>query len=335
MKEKHQIIFTNNKQNIFINPTSNEMGFLSIKEGESFIQKTIDHIILLRPAHWVKNLFLFIPLFFAGEMLNLQKIYQVSIGWCAFSLAASSIYILNDIKDIESDRIHPEKRFRPLPAGKVSVIHATILMSMSLIGSFVISYTLSLKFLFIVSLYLILNIFYSFGLKDISILDILILSAGFNLRIKAGGVAADIGVSEWLMIMVFLLALLMAIAKRRDDLLIKANTGKDMRKSIGGYNLDFMNVSLALVSAIIIVAYLMYTLSPEVERRFGTYRLYYTGLFVVAGIMRYLQITYVDKNSGSPTKILYRDRFLQITLLLWLLSFYFLIYFPDIHIFDQ
>ncbi|PJJ76571.1 4-hydroxybenzoate polyprenyltransferase [Thermoflavifilum aggregans] len=295
----------------------------------------ISHLLLLRPAHWIKNLFLFIPLFFAGELLNLQKIYDVCVGWCAFSLAASSVYILNDIRDIESDRIHPEKRFRPIPAGKVSVSHAVILMSVSLIAGFIISYFISLKFLFIVSLYLLVNILYSFGLKNISILDILLLSAGFNLRIKAGGVAADIGVSEWLMIMVFLLALLMAIAKRRDDLLIKASTGKDMRKSIGGYNLDFMNVSLALVSAIIIVAYLMYTLSPEVEHRFGTYRLYYTGLFVVAGILRYLQITYVQNSSGSPTRILYKDRFLQITIILWLLSFYFLIYFPNIHIFDR
>ncbi|MCL6524182.1 MAG: decaprenyl-phosphate phosphoribosyltransferase [Thermoflavifilum sp.] len=294
----------------------------------------MNHFILLRPAHWIKNLFLFVPLFFAGEMLNIYKLYHVIIAWCAFSLAASSVYVLNDIQDIEADKLHPEKRFRPLPSGKVSVPMAVVLMAICLIMSCVISYFISIKFLFIVGLYLIINILYSFGLKNISILDILILSAGFNLRIKAGGIAADIAVSEWLMIMVFLLALLMAFAKRRDDLLIKISTGQDMRKSIGGYNLDFMNVSLALVSAIIIVAYLMYTLSPDIEHRFGTYRLYYTALFVIAGVMRYLQITYVDKNSGSPTKILYRDRFLQVTLLLWLLSFYFLIYFPDFHIFD-
>lgn len=300
-----------------------------------WVDQLVSHILILRPAHWVKNFFLFIPLFFAGELLNPEKLIQVGIAWCSFSLAASGIYILNDIKDVEADRLHPEKRFRPIPSGKVAISHAIIIMTICLISGLIIGYLIKLKFLFILCLYLMINVAYSFGLKNIAILDIILLSAGFNLRVKAGGVASDIAVSEWLMIMVFLLALLLAIAKRRDDLLIKAVTGKDMRKSIGGYNLDFMNVSLALISAIIIVAYLMYTQSPQVNQRFGTYRLYYTGLFVIAGILRYLQITYVEKDSGSPTKILYKDRFLQITLLLWLLSFYFLIYFPDIHIFDQ
>jgi decaprenyl-phosphate phosphoribosyltransferase len=120
----------------------------------------------------------------------------------------------------------------------------------------------------------------------------------------------------------------MAIAKRRDDVLIKLQSGKEMRKAGKGYNLDFMNVMLSLVSAVIIVAYLMYTISPETQARFHTYRLYYTSLFVIGGLLRYLQITFVENNTGSPTQILYKDRFIQLTILLWVLSFYVIIYLP-------
>jgi 4-hydroxybenzoate polyprenyltransferase len=297
-------------------------------------QKWGAYFILMRPKHWIKNLFLFIPVFFAGEIFDLTKLLSILVGFFAFSLVASSIYVINDIRDVDADRMHPEKCLRPLAARKVSLIGAKILFVVCLLVGIILSYYIGIKFLFVVSLYFLLNIGYSFGLKDISILDILILSAGFVLRIKAGGVIADVPISSWLNIMVFLLAVFMAIAKRRDDLLLRASTNKDMRKSIKGYNLEFMNICLALVSAVILVAYLMYTISPEVNIRFGTYRLYYTTLFVLAGLMRYLQLTYVEKDSGSPTKLLYKDRFIQITIILWLISFYCLIYFKDVRFFD-
>jgi len=289
----------------------------------------------MRPKHWIKNLFLFIPLFFAGQIFNVNKIFETILGLIAFSFIASSIYVINDIRDIEADRIHPEKRSRPLASGKVNLRDGKILSLACLMIGFLLSYLLGIKFLFVTSLYFFLNLGYSFGLKNISILDILILSAGFVLRIKAGGVSADVPISSWLNIMVFLLAIFMAIGKRRDDLLIKEETSLEMRHSIRGYNLEFLNVCLALVSAVIVVAYLMYTVSPEVNIHFGTYRLYYTTLFVLAGLMRYLQLIFVENNSGSPTKVLYRDRFIQITLLLWLISFYFLIYFKDLRFFDR
>jgi hypothetical protein len=153
------------------------------------------------------------------------------------------------------------------------------------------------------------------------------------LRIKAGSVIAHIALSEWIVIMVFLLALFMAIGKRRDDVLLKISSGHDMRKSVKGYNLDLLNILLALVCAVIIVAYLMYTMSDEVKIRLDTYKLYYTCLFVIAGIMRYLQIIFVSAKSGSPTKILFKDRFIQITMLLWIASFIVIIYVKDITIF--
>lgn len=241
-------------------------------------------------------------------------------------MLASSIYIINDYRDIEADKAHPTKCKRPLASGAVSRNAALGIFFILVAGGLGGAYLLGLKFLFVLSIYFVLNLAYSFGLKNISIVDIFIVSVGFVLRVKAGGVLAVIAVSEWLMLMVFLLALFMAIAKRRDDIVIKIASGKDVRLASKGYNMDFLNVSLALVSAVIIVTYLMYTMDPDTMAHFHTYRLYYTTIFVIAGLMRYLQITYVENDTGSPTKILYKDRFIQITIFLWILSFYVIIY---------
>ncbi len=306
---------------------------ISGEVNKNKIQSPLPYIMLMRPHHWIKNLFLFLPLFFSGDIFNIEKIINTCIGFLAFSFIASSIYIINDYKDIESDKKHPEKCNRPLASGAVSKQTAIIMFVACLLAGAGISFLLMPKFLFILSLYFFLNLGYSFGLKNISILDIIILSLGFVLRVKAGGVISSIPVTQWLMIMFFLLAFFMATAKRRDDILIKLQSGQDMRKSIKGYNLEFMNVVLSLLSAIIIVAYLLYTISPEVMQHWKTYRLYYTTIFVIAGLLRYLQITFVENNTGSPTKLLYKDRFIQVTLILWVLSFYIIIYIPDISIF--
>lgn len=288
----------------------------------------MQYLKLLRPKHWAKNLFLFVPLFFAGEIANVDKIILLLQAFLAFSLVASSIYIINDYKDIEADRAHPVKCKRPLASGAVKPSTALVIFGICVLAGFALAFLIKSKFAFVLGIYFVLNIAYTFGLKNISILDIMILATGFVLRIKAGGIASNIAISEWLMLMVFLLALFMAIAKRRDDVLIKNTSGKEMRKASKGYNLDFMNVSLSIAAAVIIVAYIMYTMAPETNARFGTYRLYYTSIFVIAGLLRYLQITYVENDTGSPTKILYKDRFIQLTILLWILSFYVIIYLP-------
>lgn len=291
------------------------------------------YLKLLRPKDWAKNFFLFIPIFFSGELFHWNIYPKLVLGFIAFCCAASSIYIINDYRDIEDDKKHPVKSKRPLASGEVSKTLAIVICILLIVCGFIIAYFIREKFLFVLSIYFIINLAYSFGLKNIAILDIIILAIGFVLRIKGGAVIAVIGISEWLNIMVFLLALFMAIGKRRDDVLLKLSSGTDMRKAIKGYNLELLNVVLALICAVIVVAYFMYTMSPEVLKRLGTYRLYYTCLFVLAGIMRYLQIIFVQASSGSPTKILYKDRFIQIILLLWITSFYLIIYMKDITIF--
>jgi decaprenyl-phosphate phosphoribosyltransferase len=306
----------------------------------------VNYLRLLRPKEWAKNLFLLIPLFFAGELFNWNLYPRVILGIIAFCCIASCIYIINDYRDREEDKKHPEKKNRPLASGAVSISAALAICGFLMIVGFVIAYFIREKFLFVLAIYFVLNLAYSFGLKTIAILDIIIVAAGFVLRVKGGAVIAMIGVTEWLNIMIFLLSLFMAIGKRRDDVLLKISSGADMRKSIKGYNLEFLNVATSLVCAVIVVAYFMYTMSPEVQYRIthlgrlsqthtasGAYRLYYTCLFVLAGILRYLQIIFVQAQSGSPTKILYRDRFIQATILLWIASFYWIIYMPDKTIF--
>lgn len=291
------------------------------------------YIKLLRPKDWAKNLFLFIPLIFSGfENLTKENILALIIGFFAFSFVASSIYIINDYRDIEDDRKHPKKSKRPLASGAVSKQAAIVIFILLPILGFSLSYFAdsSLRFTLILGFYFLMNLAYSFGAKNISILDIMIIAAGFVLRVKAGGLIAHINLSAWLNLMVFLLSLFMAIAKRRDDILLKMETGVDMRKSIKGYNLDFLNTMLGLFSAIIIVTYIMYCVSDHTQNRLHAYQLYYTSIFVIAGLMRYLQLTLVQNKAGSPTEILYKDRFIQVTLLLWIASFYMIVYLKEL-----
>ena len=291
------------------------------------------YISLMRPKHWIKNSFIFLPLFFSGDLFHIDKILACFAGFIAFSFIASSIYIINDYMDIEADKKHPTKCLRPLASGAISKKSAITLFIACVALGITTAAFIKLKFLFVLMIYFTMNLGYSFGLKNISVLDIVLVAMGFVLRIKAGGVIAYIGISQWLMIMVFLLAMFMAIAKRRDDVLIKLDSGLDMRKAIKGYNLEFLNAMLSLFTGIIIIAYLMYTISPEVMQHWNTYRLYYTTIFVIVGLMRYLQITFIEKDSGSPTDLLYKDKFLQVTLVLWIVSFYTIIYLPNLTIF--
>lgn len=281
---------------------------------------------LLRITHWVKNLFLFIPAFFSGEMFLQDNLIRLAWGFLSYSFIASAIYIINDYQDIENDRLHPIKKKRPLASGDVSPATALALFIILIAASFSIASFLDFTFLIIVLIYFILNIGYSLGLKNISILDIIIVASGFLLRTLAGAHISDVIVSQWLIVMVFLLAIFLALAKRRDDILMNMKSGKVLRKSTEHYNLDFVNSCLTMLSAVILVAYIMYTISDEVTERLNSELIYVTAIFVIAGMMRYMQIILVENNSGSPTKILYSDIFIRTTLVGWILSFYIIIY---------
>jgi len=284
------------------------------------------YLRLLRVHQWVKNSFLFFPIFFAGDFANLSKLLQVGYGFISFCLVASAIYILNDYRDIEADKAHPEKSKRPLASGAIGKPVALVLLFVLIGVGLGSAYWININFLWVTLVYFVLNLGYSLGLKHISILDILIVASGFLLRTIAGGVIAEVPISEWLMIMVFLLAVFLALAKRRDDILLSMESGRTIRKASASYNMEFVNAGLTMLMAVILVSYIMYTISDEVTTRLHTQHLYGTTIFVIAGLMRYMQITIVENKSGSPTRVLYKDRFIQLTLLGWGLTFFLIIY---------
>ncbi len=284
------------------------------------------YIQLLRPREWVKNGFILLPLFFAEGITDPEKLQLVAAGVGLFSMMASAIYILNDVKDATQDNGHPVKQKRPVAAGIVPKSNALILCTVLFLVASGGSFWLFPPFGWIILAYGSMNICYSLGLKNIAILDITIIATGFLLRIFAGGTLADVPLSKWLILMTFLLALLLALTKRRDDLLILQETGQSMRHSLKGYNLAFVDHAIMVMSAITVVSYIMYTISDEVVSRIGNDQVYFTAIFVVLGLLRYLQLTFVKKISGSPTRILFKDLMLQLILVLWLISFVILLY---------
>lgn len=275
---------------------------------------------LFRVHQYIKNLFIFMPLLFSFSYTNLDDNLNTLIAFILFSLLASSIYIFNDLMDVNEDRAHPKKKFRPLASGKVSTNSAKALISLLSISSLSISLIISVELFAVMIIYFLLNISYSLKLKHIAILDIFIIATGFVLRLFAGSAVTGISLSMWIILMTFLLAIFLALAKRRDDVLLFLE-GQETRKNIDGYNLEFVNAAMVLMAGVVIVSYIQYTISPEVIERLDTEYLYLTSFFVILGIFRYMQITFVEQDSGSPTKVVIRDRFLKVTIFLWLLTF--------------
>jgi len=283
-------------------------------------------IKLMRPHQYIKNLFIFLPLFFALKITDIQLLTNSLIAFIAFSLTASAVYILNDYRDIDDDRRHPTKRDRPLASGAISKQQGIGIMLVLLGIGFLMMSMLSISAVAILGIYVVMNVLYTFWLKHIAILDVIIIAIGFVLRLFIGASVTNIELSMWIVTMTFLLALFMALAKRRDDMLIYLDTGKKMRRVIDGYNLQFLDTAMSIMASVVIVAYVIYTSSLEVITRVHSNYLYLTSLFVIIGIMRYLQIAFVFQDSGSPTKIVLKDRFMQLTIVGWIVSFGWILY---------
>jgi 4-hydroxybenzoate polyprenyltransferase len=286
----------------------------------------LSYIKLLRIHHWVKNLFIFIPIFFAGHITDLEDIYHLLGGFISFSLVASFVYIFNDLFDIEKDKLHPEKRYRPIPSGEVSKTTAIVFASLCFVVGYWIALKLAGDFLIILSGYLVINVLYTVHLKKIAIVDISLISIGFLLRILAGGVLGEVPVSKWLVLLTFFLSMILALAKRRNDLIIMEETGVNSRKVVEHYNLQFIDISLTIMAVITVVSYIMYTVSEEVVTRLNNEYVYLTSLLVVVGLLRYLQLTLVYQKSASPVRILLKDIFIQVIIILWGGIFFVILY---------
>ncbi|MEF2622164.1 MAG: decaprenyl-phosphate phosphoribosyltransferase [Xylanibacter rarus] len=286
---------------------------------------------LIRPHQWLKNVFVMIPMFFGGSLLDPSDIRASVVTFFAFSFIASSVYCFNDIIDVEADRRHPVKCKRPIASGAISVRSAWALMALMFLLSvgtvcLLATYSHVINVGLVILIYYFLNILYCSKLKQYAIVDVCIIAFGFVLRVLAGGFATDIALSKWLVLMTFLLTLFLSFAKRRDDVLRMNETGEPPRKNTIRYNLTFINQAITITASVTLVCYIMYTVSPEVVNRFHSDLLYLTSVFVLLGLLRYIQITVVDKRSGDPTKMMLRDRFTQCVVLLWALTFLVLIY---------
>lgn len=290
------------------------------------------YLKLLRVEQWVKNLFVFVPLFFSGNIKNVDLLSKSIFAFIIFSLAASMVYILNDYNDIEADRQHPEKRRRPLASGAISKSKAIgVLIGLIVLDIFLVLFAqfyfeqVLWKFAVIIGFYFVMNLAYTFKLKHVPIIDIFIIAIGFVLRVLAGGYITGISISQWAILLTFVLALVLAIGKRRGELINAQVSGKT-RRALDGYNVQFADIALSISVTLAIMCYLMFTLSPEVQAKFHE-RVFYTVIFVVFAFLRYLQQTLVYNRTESPTKIVYRDRYIQVTLLLWVATFLIQIYF--------
>lgn len=288
-----------------------------------------NYMKILRPKQWMKNFFVMLPLFFGGELFNEKALLAGAITFLAYSFAASSIYCFNDIHDVDDDRRHPVKCLRPIASGAVSASVAYALMficfALSMLSMFFLP-DYALQTGGILLLYWLLNLAYCARLKQYAIIDVCIVAFGFVLRLLAGGFATHIPLSKWIVLMTFLITLFMSFAKRRDDVIRMERTGEAPRKNTIRYNLTFINQAITITASVTLVCYIMYTVSPEVIQNFQTDYLYLTTIFVLVGLLRYIQLTVVDQKSGDPTKVLLKDRFTQLVVVAWLLTFLLIIY---------
>ena len=288
-----------------------------------------DLLRLIRPKQWLKNVFVLVPVFFGGSLLDVKSLVASLVTFVSFCFVASSIYCFNDIADVDADRRHPVKCQRPIASGSVSVTQAYALMGLMFCLSLLVLWLLPgarLQVCGVIVLYFMLNICYCLWLKHHAIVDVCTVSFGFVLRLMAGGAASDVVLSKWIVLMTFLVTLFLSFAKRRDDVIRMEQTGEAPRKNTIRYNLTFINQAITITASVTLVCYIMYTVSPEVVARTHSDYLFLTTIFVLLGLLRYIQLTVVDKKSGDPTKVMLRDRLIQADVLLFVLTFLLIIY---------
>ena len=279
-----------------------------------------NYIRLLRPRQWLKNVFIFAGLIFSRQFVDPASIEKSVLAFIIFSFLSSSGYIINDILDFQEDKAHPVKSKRPIAAGKVQRGSALLLAAILLGLSLAAAYLLGNNFLYVCLVYSLLMVSYSLGIKNIVILDVLFVAVGYVLRAIAGAVVISVEISSWLLLCTLLIALFLAISKRRTEIVLLGEGATRHRKILSQYSLGLLNQMIAIVTAACIVAYCLYTLAPDTVGKFGTKNLIFTIPFVIYGIFRYLYITFQRVEADIPERVLLRDLPLQLCLLGWIVS---------------
>ena len=271
----------------------------------------------LRPHQWVKNLLVFAPLVFARKLIDPAACLHAASAFVAFCAVASGIYLLNDLSDIDADKLHPEKKLRPLPSGRLSAGTAKVTLVLLWIGGLALAFLGANWFHWPLGVYLVINIFYSLKLKQVVLLDTMCIALGFLLRIYSGAVAIGEEASPWLVLCTFFVALLLAFGKRRHELHLLGEGSLEHRKSLAEYSLPYLDQLIAPLGALTVMTYAMYTVSERTITEV-TDKLIFTVPFVVYGIFRYLYLVHMRAEGGNPTRLLLKDPPMFINIVLWL-----------------
>jgi len=282
----------------------------------------------MRPKQWIKNGFVFTALIFSKNIFLPEMTLRVTAAFLAFCLISGIVYIINDVFDLERDRIHPTKKERPIASGRLSVQAALSFALTLLIVTLAAALYFSPRLCVMLSLYFLLNVAYSKKLKEIVLVDVFSIAAGFVIRVLSGAIVIDVFISSWLIICTILLALFLAFSKRRHEILVLEGFAVDHRKILSEYSTPFLDQMISVVTASTVVSYALYTMSAETVAKFNTEKLIFTVPFVLYGIFRYLYLVHQRDGGGNPTIHLFTDIPLILNILLWISVASIIIYFP-------
>ncbi len=272
----------------------------------------------MRPLQWTKNLFILVPLVFSGKATEVESLALSLAAVALFSALSSGIYIINDIVDKDADRLHPEKKNRPIASGVLPVTIALFFSIPLILVTLALSYMANKKFLFILVLYLVFQLLYSLYLKRVVIFDVLCVSSGFFLRVMSGAFIIGVQISKWLIVCTILLSLFIALAKRRGELVtLGEGAAQGHRAVMNEYSEQLLNQLITITSSAILVCYLLYCISEDASKLEKQQNLIFTFPFVLYGVFRYLYLIYIKKLGGTPEKLIFKDKPLFINSICW------------------
>jgi 4-hydroxybenzoate polyprenyltransferase len=299
----------------------------AIRQGDMAIEPSPERVprlswpgavfVSLRPHQWTKNLIVFAALAFSKHLFDPVSLRRSAAAFAVFCGLSGAVYLVNDVIDVERDRLHPRKRRRPVASGALKTSAAVAISATLMVLGAAAAWRLGLEFAQCAAAYVLLNLLYSFKLKNVVILDVLSISMGFVIRAAAGGLVIGVPISEWLLICTILLALFLALSKRRHELTSLSESAVEHREILSEYSPYLLDQMISVVTASCVTAYAVYTTAEETKAKFGTARLPWTIPFVLYGIFRYLYLVHHKEQGGSPSEILLTDRPLLIAVALW------------------
>jgi len=289
-----------------------------------------DLLLTLRPHQWTKNLVIFAALVFARELDHPDKILRSIAAFLDFCVLSGAVYVINDVADYKQDRFHPVKKNRPIASGRLNRSYAAVMGLILYITALAFAYLIHPGFFAIALLYTAVTVGYTYYFKKIAILDVMAISIGFVLRAIAGGTAIDVEASFWLLLCTFLLALFLALSKRRHELVFLSEDAAKHRTNLAEYSPYLLDQMIGVATASTVLAYTLYTVSPETTAKFGTDKLSFTVPFVIFGIFRYLYLIHQKNEGGRPSMLLISDKPLLISIILWILTCVGILYYPHL-----